>query len=131
MSVSGSYLLDTNVVIAFFSGEPSVVDRFNTADEILLTTTVAGELFFGAQKSARKTENIARVESLIDRVIVLDCNTDTARRYGEIKNALRIKGKPIPDNDIWIAAMAMQYGLTLATRDAHFAEVAKLEMETW
>ncbi len=129
--MSGSYLLDTNVVIAFFSGEPSVVDRFNAADEILLTSTVVGELFFGAQKSARAEANLARVENLIDRVVVLECNTETARHYSQIKNTLRMKGRPIPENDIWIAAVAVQYDLTLATRDAHFAEVDGLKIETW
>ena len=131
MSVSGSYLLDTNVVIAFFSGEQPVVDRLNGTDEILLTSTVVGELFFGAHKSARAADNAARVENLIDRVVVLDCDTETARQYGLIKNLLRQKGHPIPDNDIWIAAVALQYDLALATRDAHFAEVTGLKMETW
>lgn len=129
--MSGNYLLDTNIAIAFFSGEQPVVDRFNAADEILLSSTVVGELFFGAQKSARAEANMARVENLIDRVVVLECNTETARHYGEIKNALRLKGRPIPDNDIWIAAVTTQYDLTLATRDAHFAEVTGLKLETW
>lgn len=129
--MSGSFLLDTNIAIAFLNGESAVVDRFQAADEILLSSTVVGELYFGAQKSARAAANLARVETLIERVVVLDANTDTARQYGQIKNALRIKGRPIPENDIWIAASARQYDLVLATRDAHFAEVDGLKMETW
>jgi tRNA(fMet)-specific endonuclease VapC len=129
--VSGSYLLDTNVVIAFFSGEAAVIDQFDQADEILLPSVVLGELVFGARKSSRAAENLARVEDLSQQVVVLDCDRDTARQYGAIKHALRLKGRPIPDNDIWIAAIARQYHLTLITRDTHFAEVDDLLSQTW
>jgi tRNA(fMet)-specific endonuclease VapC len=129
--MSGSFLLDTSVIIAFFSGEPPVVDRFSAADEILLSSIVVGELCFGAQKSARAEANLARINNLIDRIVVLECNAETAKLYGRIKNALRIKGHPIPENDIWISASALQYDLTLATRDGHFAEVDNLKRETW
>jgi tRNA(fMet)-specific endonuclease VapC len=129
--VSGSYLLDTNIVIAFFSGEAAVIDQFAQADEILLPSIVLGELVFGARKSGRATENLARIEDFSRQVVVLDCDSDTARQYGTIKNALRLKGRPIPDNDIWIAAMARQHHLTLITRDIHFAEVDDLLSQTW
>ncbi len=129
--MSGSYLLDTNIVIAFFSGESVVIDQFAQADEILLPSIVLGELIFGARKSSRAEENLARIEDLSQQVVVLECDSDTARQYGAIKNALRLKGRPIPDNDIWIAAIAGQYHLTLITRDAHFAEVDDLLSETW
>ncbi|GCL35383.1 virulence associated protein C [Sphaerospermopsis reniformis] len=51
---------------------------------------------------------------------MLECNTQTSRIYGEIKNQLRLKGRPLPENDIWIAAMSLQYNLILVTRNAHF-----------
>ena len=129
--MGGSYLLDTNIVIAFFSGEPAVIDQFDQADEILLPGIVLGELVFGARKSSRAAENLARVEDLSQQVVVLACDSDTARYYGAIKHALRLKGRPIPDNDIWIAAVARQYHLTLITRDTHFAEVDDLLSQTW
>ena len=129
--MSGSYLLDTNIVIAFFSGEPEVVDQFVQADEILLPSIVLGELAFGARKSSRASENLARIEDLSQQVVVLACDSDTSRQYGAIKNALRLKGRPIPDNDIWIAAIARQYHLTLVTRDAHFAEVDDVISSIW
>ena len=129
--MSGSYLLDTNIVIAFFSGESTVMDGFTQADEVLLPSIVLGELVFGARKSNRASENLARIEDLSQQVVVLDCDSDTARQYGAIKHALRLKGHPIPDNDIWIAAIARQYHLTLVTRDAHFTEVDDLLSETW
>ena len=62
---------------------------------------------------------------------MLPCNTDTARIYGDIKNSLKEKGQPIPENDIWIAAIAQQYTLTLATKDIHFEAVENLKVEIW
>jgi tRNA(fMet)-specific endonuclease VapC len=59
----------------------------------------------------------------------MPCDAATAREYGRIKEILRAKGKPIPENDIWIAAMAVQHGLTLATRDQHFGEVPNLVVD--
>jgi len=63
--------------------------------------------------------------------VVLNCDTEIARRYGEVKDGLRQKGHPIPENDIWAAAIALHYALTLITRDAHFNEVEGLKIETW
>ncbi len=68
---------------------------------------------------------------LLDTNVVLACDADTARQYGTIKHALRLKGRPIPDNDIWIAAIARQYHLMLVTRDTHFAEVDELLSQAW
>jgi tRNA(fMet)-specific endonuclease VapC len=62
---------------------------------------------------------------------VLNCNAETARWYGEIKNALWVKGRPIPENDLWIAAIAPEHNLVLATRDAHFREIDTLKVEMW
>jgi tRNA(fMet)-specific endonuclease VapC len=59
------------------------------------------------------------------------CDTETARRYGEVKNKLKLKGRPLPENDVWIAALALQHDLTLVTRDAHFQEVESLKTAAW
>lgn len=56
---------------------------------------------------------------------------NTARQYGEIKNKLRKKGRPLPENDIWIAALALQYDLILVTRDQHFDEIDNLKLVSW
>jgi tRNA(fMet)-specific endonuclease VapC len=129
--VTGSYLLDTNIVIAFFSGEAAVVERFEQAAEVLLSSIVVGELDFGARKSSRTQQNLERIATLVQQVTVLDCDEDTAHHYGAIKQALLNKGRPIPENDIWIAASALQNDLTLITRDGHFAEIDGLKIEAW
>ena len=66
----------------------------------------------GARKSARAAENLARPDKFVASSTILACETATAQQYGDIKNTLRAKGRPIPENDIWIAAIAMQHQLT-------------------
>jgi len=129
--MSGKYLLDTNIVIALFAGEPAVTGRLREAEEVFVPSIVLGELYYGARKSRRMEENIARIDEFAAGNVVLSCDVETARQYGEIKNRLRQKGRPIPENDIWIAAMALQNDLTLVARDAHFREVDGLRVEEW
>jgi len=76
-------------------------------------------------------ENVARVSEFASTSAVLPCDTATGRHYGQIKSGLRTRGRPIPENDIWIAAIARQYDLTLVSRDVHFAEVESLKVEAW
>ena len=77
------------------------------------------------------SSNVTRIDEFAASNVVLECDTATARQYGLIKNLLRTKGRPIPENDIWIAAVAQQYQLTLISRDEHFREVDGLLRENW
>ena len=129
--MNGKRLLDTNIVIALFADEATVKDNLAKVDETFVPSIVIGELIYGAYKSSRSKENIARVNEFAESSVVLGCDTYTARRYGEIKNILRLRGHPIPENDIWIAATALQHGLTLVTRDSHFDEIENLKVEVW
>ncbi len=129
--MNGKWLLDTNIVIALFARETALEERLTAASEVLVPSIVLGELYYGAHKSGRVESNLARIEEFAAAVAVLGCDAATAQRYGEVKNLLRAKGRLIPENDIWIAAMAQQHNLTLATRDAHFSEVEGLLMEAW
>ncbi len=129
--MSGRYLLDTNIIIGLFANEPEIQEKLAHADEVFVPSVVIGELYFGANKSTRVKENLDRIEEFASCIVVLGCDLETARYYGEVKNALRIKGHPIPENDIWIAALALQYGATLVTRDTHFAEIDNLSTITW
>jgi tRNA(fMet)-specific endonuclease VapC len=129
--MSGNYLLDTNIIIALFKAEPSVQAHLRQAGEVFVSSIALGELNFGAQKSERARENLARIEEFAESNTILDCDAGTARVYGQIKNALRLKGRPLPENDIWIAAIALQHDLTLATRDDHFREIDNLLIVDW
>ncbi|MDY6900971.1 MAG: type II toxin-antitoxin system VapC family toxin [Cyanobacteriota bacterium] len=129
--MSGRYLLDTNIIIALFADEEAVKNNLAQASEVFIPSNTVGELFYGARKSGRVQANLARVDKLIANSTVLECDADTARLYGDIKNKLRLKGRPLPENDIWIAAIALQHNLVLVTRDAHFQQVENLQSLSW
>jgi tRNA(fMet)-specific endonuclease VapC len=131
MQMSGRYLLDTNIVVAMFGEVQAVEAHVSQADAVYVPVAVLAELYFGAYKSGRVQKNVQRVDKLVATSNVLDCDVETARQFGIIKNQLRARGRPIPDNDIWIAATALQHDLTLATRDSHFNEVTGLNYEAW
>lgn len=129
--MSGRFLVDTNIVVAFLEREASVQTSFSEAEAIFVPSIVIGELYYGAYKSGRVTANIARVDEFIPRYTILACDGVTGLLYGQIKNLLRQKGRPIPENDIWIAAIAMQYQLALVSRDSDFQYVDGLLVERW
>lgn len=87
-----------------------------------------GELLYGAIKSAKPRENVAVAEGPARRCRILPVDAVTARVYGEVRAALKHAGRPIPENDVWIAAICLQHDLPLATDDAHFAHVVGLTL---
>jgi tRNA(fMet)-specific endonuclease VapC len=131
MSMSGRFLLDTNIVIALFADEAIVKENLAQASEVFIPSIVIGELCYGARRSGRIEANLARIDELVASSTILVCDAETARHYGEVKNKLRLKGRPLPENDIWIAALALQHDLILVTRDAHFQEVENLQTVGW
>lgn len=129
--MSGRFLLGTNIVIAIFAKESGVVDHLAQATEVFVPSIVLGELFYGAHKSSEAPANMARIEEFAGDTVVLACDAVTGREYGRIKNDLRIRGRPIPENDIWISAIAMQHGLMVVSRDGYFDEVSNLSVTRW
>ena len=131
MNQNGRYLLDTNIVIALFSEEITVQENVRNAAVVALAPPIIGELCYGAEKSDKASENLHRINRFVQQNAFFPCDLETAQWFGIIKDRLRRKGTLIPDNDIWIAAVAMQRGLILATRDAHFDNVESLQTERW
>jgi tRNA(fMet)-specific endonuclease VapC len=131
MPATGRVLLDTNILIALLAEEPAVVRGVQDAEAVHVPAIALGELYYGAQKSARARDNVQRVSALAAASAVLSCDAETAARYGELKAALRAKGTPIPENDLWIAALARQHQLALVSRDAHFAGIEGLDVVSW
>jgi tRNA(fMet)-specific endonuclease VapC len=129
--MSGKYLLDTNIIVALFANDLSILTAANQAKEVLIPSIVVGELYYGAYKSQKQQINVARVNYFVETNGVLECDSETAHWYGKIKRALHVKGRPIPDNDIWIAGLAFQHTLTLVTRDKHFQEIPDLDFMAW
>lgn len=128
--MSGDYLLDTNVVIALINGEPAVSSRLS-GSLVSVPLIAVGELEYGARNSGRPQENLQRLAQFVSGVSVLLPDRDTASWYGQVRHGLKVKGRPIPENDVWIAALARQHDLTLVSRDAHFNDVDALRLEVW
>ena len=122
---------DTNIVIALFDADEAVLANLDLALEVFVPAIVLGELFFGAAKSARRVENVAKVERFAAASSVLACDVQVAREYGRLKQDLRAKGRPLPENDLWIAATANRHELTVVTRDQHFGEIEGLATARW
>lgn len=130
-SVPGKLLLDTSVIIEMLAGDAAAQRTAVDAEQVFVPVTALGELLFGAEKSQRREAEIAKIEALVAIYPLLPCLEETAYQYGEIRDHLRQKGRPIPDNDIWIAAIAQQHDLTVATRDAHFQWIDDLDLLAW
>ena len=121
-------LLDTNVYAAFKRNELSALDLVRRSDFIGVTVVVLGELLAGFRCGSREVRNRRELDLFLDspRVTVLQPDEETAEFYGVVFSDLRSKGRPIPSNDIWIAASALQHGLALASNDEHFRFVSGL-----
>ena len=118
-------LLDTNAYTAFMLGAAEVVDVVAHADKLYLNSIVLGELLGGFAAGTREPKNRAELARFLDspRVEILPVTAQTADSYALIYAGLRRKGQPIPTNDLWIAASALEYGAALLTRDAHFSHI--------
>ena len=126
-----SFLLDTNIITAWLKGETPVADKIDKANAIHLPIIAIGELYYGAMYSTRVEKNIGDINKITSNYNILLIDVAITLVYGDIKAALRKKGKPIPENDIWIAAIAKYYQLILVTRDKHFKEIDSLEIRSW
>ncbi len=118
-------LLDTNAYAALKRGIEAVAGRVTRAEQVLLSTVVAGELMFGFRQGTRLRKNLDELDAFLanPHVVVVPVTLATADRFGRIAAALRAKGRPIPTNDIWIAAHAMETGADLLSFDTHFGAV--------
>ena len=130
--MSGRVVLDTSIVIAHFRNEPAIAKRLLDASLLLLPLTALGELYTGAfRKKHNRDQALETIEDFMASVNLLRPDHDTASHYGKLRSHVMAKGKPIPDNDLWIAAIAVQYGLPLANRDAHFDVIEGLDQQKW
>ncbi len=121
-------LIDTNRYSDFAKGEETAVELFTTVKRILVPFVVVAELRAGFQCGTISRKNEATLVRFLsnDRVSVLYADAQTTQAYAEIYALLRRKGTPIPTNDLWIAALAVQHALPLCSRDAHFDLIPQL-----
>lgn len=119
-------LVDTSVVVDVLDGDRALTTILNEHRPVYVPVIVLAELLAGARRSMRVAENVERVEAFVADSELLGCDGETASHYADIYNELRARGRPIPQNDMWIAAVARQHGLPVATRDDHFDEVESI-----
>lgn len=118
-------LIDTNAYSALMSGDETIADELATHEAVLLSPIVIAELYDGFLNGSRNRENRRTLERfrVKPRTVCVPITDATADWYAEIKRILRKKGRPIPINDVWIAASCMEHGARLLSLDAHFAEI--------
>ena len=108
--MNGEIALDTSVAVRFLNGDPEVVSRVLTLPEMYLSAIVAGELLFGAENSTRPLKNLPRYLEFIETCVVVPIERKTTIVYAKLRLALKKKGRPIPMNDVWIAAHCLERG---------------------
>lgn len=121
-------LLDTSAYSALMNGQTAAAEVVREAEEVYLNAIVVGELLSGFARGHRRQRNEQQLGEFLGepRVNVIDVDDDTAVRYAAIHGVLRAAGTPIPTNDMWIAASAMQHGLRLLTLDHHFEKIPQI-----
>ena len=124
-------LLDTSAVSALFRGDEAIVEATRSPDLIAVNPVVLGELNAGFRGGRHLEKNRELLRSFLEspRVRIVGIDAESAARYAQIYDSLRRAGTPIPTNDIWIAASAMQFGLQLVTTDAHFEYVPQIALQ--
>lgn len=125
------YLLDTSAYIAAAHGHPRLKEALRSADGVFVNPIMLGELQAGFLKGTQERKNretLARFMAL-PRVTTVTTDEETAEMYAVIHDSLRKAGTPVPVNDIWIAASAMQHGLKVLTTDGHFKDIVQVIAE--
>jgi tRNA(fMet)-specific endonuclease VapC len=131
MPASGDVLLDTSVVIPYLKGDQAVRTQMQASGTIFLPQTALGELYCGSFLSANQARTKNQILQFLQGVVVLSPGNATSEHYGQIRAELAKAGTPIPENDIWIAALAVEHQLPLAARDAHFDCIRALKVLKW
>jgi tRNA(fMet)-specific endonuclease VapC len=130
-----AFLLDTNACIDYLTARyPKVVERIqgSSPEDLFLSAVVVAELRYGADHSARRRTNHARIDALIEEIEPLDFDLRAAATYGRVRAQLEAGGTPIGPNDMLIAAHALSRGLTVITDNTEeFGRVKGLKVDNW
>ena len=121
-------LVDTDIYIEFLRGDENINNILSSADFIAFSVISVGEILAGFKISGDEKKYLKELDEFLysPRLIIYDIDCETSEFYAKIYNELRIAGNPIPTNDMWIAALALQHGIKLLTNDRHFTKVAGL-----
>jgi predicted nucleic acid-binding protein len=124
-------ILDTNALSAFVDGDARVGDTLLTQARAAIPVIVLGEFRYGIAQSKRRSSYEAWLESYLTHFDILSVTEQTAVSYAALRVALKQSGRPIPANDAWIAALALQHRLPVLSRDEHFDAVPGLDRRSW
>lgn len=124
-------ILDTNALSAFVDGEVAVAEALRRHARAAIPVIVLGEFRYGIAGSRHRTRYEAWLSEHLPDFDVLNVTDETATIYAALRVALKRSGRPIPANDAWIAALALQHGLAVLSRDEHFEAVPNLVRESW
>ena len=125
-------ILDTNALSAAAEGDGALLTLLTqTSQEVEIPVIVLGEYRFGIAQSRQREEYRLWLENFLSSCTVLDVNEETSRHYAVIALELRKAGKPIPSNDLWIAALCRQHHVPVVSRDRHFDTVFGIERLEW
>jgi predicted nucleic acid-binding protein len=115
-------LFDTNAYVSFKRAERAIVEVVQHAESICVSPIVIGELIVGFDGGSKSKQNKIELQKFLEssRILIYPITLDTAHFFSQILLALKSKGKPIPTNDIWIAAQALEHGCVICTHDKHF-----------
>lgn len=113
-------ILDTNALSAFADGEPAALTEIGRAHLIAIPVVVLGEYLFGISQSRRRIEYEQWINRNMRNCRILDITSETSARYADVRLELKRSGKPIPTNDVWIAALCLQHSMPILSHDRHF-----------
>lgn len=132
MKMTGNkILLDTNIVIEVLKGNKIFADKIVRLPGFYIPTIVLGELYTGINRVTNKAKHLKMLADFLTLCRIVHIDATTSRLYGEIMATLYKKGKPLPTNDVWIAAITKQYKFTLITKDNHFKEIKNIIVKYW
>lgn len=121
-------LLDTSIIIDFFLGSQLAKKHIENITELFISAITYGELLYGAENSGNKSKHLKQVNEFANLCRIVQIDDETAKIYSQIKSQLKKDGKPIPENDMWIAASAMQNNFALIANDVHFTFIKELKL---
>jgi predicted nucleic acid-binding protein len=124
-------ILDTNAISALLAGNNALGDLLDQAEHHHLPVVVIGEYRYGLLRSQHRQHLELLLDTLIDESIVLAIDQSTAAVYALVRDELRRAGRPIPENDVWIAALSRQHGEPVVSQDQHFDHVPGLTRLSW
>lgn len=124
-------ILDTNALSAAADGDVALIAILAHADQMAIPAIVLGEYRYGIAQSRHRASYERWLEGLLQDCLMLDVGEPTSRHYADISVELKRLGKPIPTNDLWIAALCRQHSLALLSRDRHFDAVPGTRRIDW